>query len=423
MDERLKLVIIAITLRLLFAPFFAHIWDVNTLQVSLYELIHGKNPYEKLYTNSITLQNTTKLPIFYEGYAYLPHIILILAPFYFLYLFLGCDPQPIKNVYDPAHPLKVFFSHDIYLFLFIIKLPLILIDALIVLKLYEYSKYVALAYAVSPYSVFITSVWGMFDNILAYFLLVTLTYLKNEKWLRAGMAYSVALSKLYAVYAAPIILVYVFKKGGLKACLRFLKGLALLQIPTLIFFILDPKAFLYIITFHGTRFGGGVTPLNVLWVIEDVEFNVTISRIVTLLNIALWIGITIYVALVNMPLEKGILLTIMVPLFLGKIVNEQYFLSIYPLLLLLIPGRAEELGRYLVVFALLNTSPAYIMLPLLSAVRIAHFIPFSYLLLNEPTILSIRKVALYVIGVLFFMKIIHVIFSLITQEKFRRNVL
>jgi hypothetical protein len=42
MDERLKLVIIAVTLRLLFAPFFAHIWDVNALQVSLYEFIHGK---------------------------------------------------------------------------------------------------------------------------------------------------------------------------------------------------------------------------------------------------------------------------------------------------------------------------------------------------------------------------------------------
>jgi hypothetical protein len=237
------------------------------------------------------------------------------------------------------------------------------------------------------------------------------------------MAYSVALSKLYAIYATPIILVYVFKKSGLKACLLFLKGLTLLQIPTLIFFILDPRAFLYIITFHGTRYGGGVTPLNVLWVLEDVEFNVTISRAVTLLSIALWISITIYVVLVNMPLEEGILLTIMVPLFLGKTVNEQYLLSIYPLLLLLIPNRAEELGRYLVVFALLNSSPAYIMLPLLSAVRIAHFIPFSYLLLNEPTILSIRKVALYIIGVLFFMKIIYVIFSLITQEKFRRNVL
>jgi hypothetical protein len=144
-----------------------------------------------------------------------------------------------------------------------------------------------------------------------------------------GMAYSVALSKFYAVYAAPIILVYVFKKDGLKARLRFLTGLTLLQIPTLIFFILNPKAFLYVITFHGTRFGGGVTSLNVLWIIEDIECNVTISRAVMLLTIALWIVITIYVTLVNMPLEKGILLAIMVSLFLGKIVNEQYLLYLY----------------------------------------------------------------------------------------------
>jgi hypothetical protein len=94
--------------------------------------------------------------------------------------------------------------------------------------------------------------------------------------------------------------------------------------------------------------------LNVLWVIEDVEFNVAISRAVTLLSIALWIGATIYVALVDTPLEGGVLVTIMVSLFLGKIVNEQYFLSIYPLLLLLMPGRAEELGKCLVVLRCLT---------------------------------------------------------------------
>jgi hypothetical protein len=33
----------------------------------------------------------------------------------------------------------------------------------------------------------------------------------------------------------------------------------------------------------------------------------------------------------------------MVPLFLGKIINEQYLLPIYPLILLLTPDRAEEL--------------------------------------------------------------------------------
>jgi hypothetical protein len=406
MGERLKLVIVTIILRILFAPFFVHIWDVNTLQVSLYEFVHGKNPYEKLYANSMTLQNITKLPIFYEGYAYLPHIILIFAPFYLLYLLLGCDPQPIKNVYDPTHPLKVFFSHDIYLFLFILKLPLIVIDVLIVLKLYERSKYAALIYAVSPYTIFITSIWGMFDNIVAYFLLVALICLENEKWLRAGIAYSVALSKFYAIYAAPIIINYIFRRSGLKACLRFLTGVILMQIPTLVFFVWNPKAFLYVITFHGTRFGGGVTPLNVLWIIEDVKFNVAISRAVTLLSIALWVGITIHLALVNMPLEKGVLLTIMVPLFLGKIVNEQYLLSVYPLLLLLTPNRAEELGRYLIIFVLLNASPGYFMLPLLSVIRIARFISFSYLLLTDPIILSIRKLVLYIMGVLFFIKII-----------------
>jgi hypothetical protein len=57
----------------------------------------------------------------------------------------------------------------------------------------------------------------------------------------------------------------------------------------------------------------------------------------------------------------------MVLLFLGKIINEQYLLPIYPPMLLLTPDRAEGLGKCLVVFALFYSSPAYSMLPLLSA--------------------------------------------------------
>ena len=89
MEKALKIALVAATLRLLVAPFFGHLWDIKTLQETLYYTLKGENVYTLVYSLSRKVSESTGQPLFYEGFAYPPHITLILIPFYTLYLTLG----------------------------------------------------------------------------------------------------------------------------------------------------------------------------------------------------------------------------------------------------------------------------------------------------------------------------------------------
>lgn len=132
-------------------------WDV--LQESLRLFVSGVNVYRYVYEESLRLQEATGLPTFYEGYAYVPHLLFVLLPFYAAYLAAGGDPAPIGGVgvCGAAPSLRL---PDVYLFLLLIKAPLVAADAAVVWTLHGLSRRAAWAYAVSPYGIFITAVWG-----------------------------------------------------------------------------------------------------------------------------------------------------------------------------------------------------------------------------------------------------------------------
>jgi len=407
--EMLKLLLVAILIRVAFAPFFAHIWDINTIQTSLYQLMSGFNPYEHTYNMTLKLRAATGLAVNFEGYAYLPHVFLIFFPFYAAYLAIGGEPLPIRGVSDPAHPLTVFFHPDVFLFLLLIKMPIILADALIAFTLYRYfDRRAAWLYALAPYSVFISSVWGMFDSIVALFLLLTVLFLRKRYHFLAGLSYGFSLMKFYTVFAIVPILHNVMKDGP-KALLNFVAGITLSQIYTLYFFTLNPKAFLAsTVLFHNERFGGGVNPLNVLWTIQDLGFNIEVSKYISFASLVIWCFVSLLVVIRGIELRKSVVLTMLTGLFLGKITNEQYLASIYPLLLLISEDLARRLGIYITIFGLLNASIVYFALPMIGLAErsLAEKLYASYTsILYREEIFALRYLALYVLALIVFIRV------------------
>lgn len=364
-SDKTKILLASLAVRLFVAPFTMHLWDINTIQTSVYQFIHGANPYRYVYELTQRLRTTTDLPISYEGYTYLPHALLIFTPFYLLYTALGTDGLPIKGVADPLHVFKFHLHPDIYLFLLIMKLPLIITDLSIIYILYNYfGRKIALIYAFSPYVILITSVWGMFDNIVALTLLLTIILLRKNKFFLSGLTYGISLMKFYPVYIAPLLLYNVCKQRRLKTIFESLAGFTVSQIPTLIFVYKDPVAFFSTtLRFHAMRSGGGITPLNILWNIRDSYFNLTVSILASIITTIVSITVSIYCILKKTSLEKAVMYASVAGVLLGKVVNEQYFIPIFVLLLINSNDMAQKLSYGYLAFALINTRGFYLLLP------------------------------------------------------------
>ncbi len=76
MEERSRIVLLAAAIRLAIAPFFMHAGDVGTIYESSIMVLKGANLYDFVYAKTIQMQSTTGLPVFFEGYAYHPLLIL-----------------------------------------------------------------------------------------------------------------------------------------------------------------------------------------------------------------------------------------------------------------------------------------------------------------------------------------------------------
>ena len=69
MEERLRIVLLAVAVRLAIAPFFMHAGDVGTIYESSIMVLKGENIYDYVYARTLQIQNVTGLPVFFEGYA------------------------------------------------------------------------------------------------------------------------------------------------------------------------------------------------------------------------------------------------------------------------------------------------------------------------------------------------------------------
>ena len=329
MEERSRIVLLAVAVRLAIAPFFMHAGDVGTIYESSAMALKGLNIYDFVYTKTLQLQNTTGLPVFFEGYAYHPLLIWFFAPFYWLFtLIAGPNPVMIDGHY-PSLPVLIYPWTP--LLLLMLKVPIILADAFVVYVLAGMDAKKAEIYAFCPYTIFISVVWGMFDAFVAVFLLASyLTASRNN--ILSGVFYGLSLVKLYTAVLLPLYVYRLF--GKWRALAEFAGGFALTLIPVAYFLVVSPNSIWNVlVTFQGARLMGGVNMYNFIWVVQDLPFDLVVSMIpnILLLVAVLWLIPRLGK---DAPLLESTLVIMFAYFLFGKVINEQFLVAIFPLILL-----------------------------------------------------------------------------------------
>ena len=396
MEKRSKIVLLALAVRLAIAPFFMHAGDIGTIYESSAMTLQGANLYDFVYGKTLQMQHLTGLPLFFEGYAYHPLLIYFFAPFYWLFtLIAGPYPVMIDGHY-PSLPVLVYPWTPVLLLL--LKVPIILADVAVVYILSGSDTRKAEIYALCPYVVFISVVWGMFDAIVAVFLLTSyLTFSRNS--FLSGVLYGLSLMKLYTIVLLPLFVVRLF--GKWKALFQFLAGLTLTLLPVAYYLIVSPTSIWNVlVTFQGTRVMGGVNLYNFIWIVQDLPFDLSVSIIP---NILLVVSILLLIWRFGRkgPILEAILAFMLASFLFGRVLNEQFLVSIFPLILL-----CKECDHRLWVapfaFIFLRSPFYYFALPILWASPIF----YSYYLQADNVWKELQaagylQIPLYAVGVTF----------------------
>jgi len=359
MEERSRIVLLAAAVRVAIAPFFMHAGDVGTIYESSIMALKGLNIYDFVSAKTLQMQNATGLPVFFEGYAYHPLLIYFFTPFYWIFtLIAGQGPVMIDGHY-PALPVLIYPWAP--LLLLMLKIPIILADVLIIYVIAGMDARKAKIYAFCPYVIFVGAVWGMFDALVGLFLLASYLTSSRSKFL-SGLFYGLSLMKLYTAVLLPLYAVRLY--GRWKEFAEFLGGLAITLLPVAYYLIVSPKSIWNVlVTFQGGRLMGGVNLYNFIWIVQDLIFDLVVSMVPTiLLIVALFYLITRFGR--KAPLLESILAIMFVYFLFGKVINEQFLVSIFPLILL-----SRECDHRIwvapFVFIFLRSPFYYFMLPIL----------------------------------------------------------
>jgi hypothetical protein len=359
MEERSRIVLLAAATRLVIAPFFMHAGDVGTIYESSIMVLKGANLFDFVYAKTMQMQNTTGLPVFFEGYAYHPLLIYFFAPFYWIFtLIAGQGPVMIDGHY-PSLPVLIYPWTP--LLLLTLKIPIILADVLVVYILAGTDSKKAKIYAFCPFVIFIGVVWGMFDALVALFLLLSYLTSSRHSFL-SGLFYGLSLMKLYTIVLLPLYVVRLF--GKWRELGAFLAGFAVTLLPIVYYLIVSPVSIWNVlVTFQGGRLMGGVNLYNFIWIVQDLRFDLAVSVIPNMFLVVALLGLIVKFGRKASLLESTLAVMFVYFLF-GKVINEQFLVSIFPLMLL-----CRECDHRLwvapFVFIFLRSPFYYFMLPIL----------------------------------------------------------
>jgi hypothetical protein len=361
MEKTRNIVLAALAVRLALAPLFMHAGDVGTIYESSIMALSGQNFFNFVYQRTLQLQYASGLPVFFEGYAYHPLLIYFFVPFYWLYTLLAGPGLVMIDGHYPSLPILVYpWTPVLLVFL---KLPIFAADIAVVYLLARFDKRKAEIYAFCPYVIFVSAIWGMFDAMVALFLL--LSYLTFEKnYFVSGVTYGLSLMKLYTAVLLPLYVVRLY--GRWRELAMFLGGLALTLLPVAYFLTISPSAvWNVLVTFQGTRVMGGVNLYNFIWIVPDVIFDLVVSAIP---NVLVVIGIIYLLRRFGRrgPMLEAMLAIMLLSFLFGRVLNEQFLVSIFPMMLLC-KKCDYRLWVVPLVFAFLRSPFYYFALPILWA--------------------------------------------------------
>jgi len=330
MQNRIRLALAALAVRLAIAPFFMHSGDVSTIYESSAIALRGGNLYDFVYQQTLLMQHATGLPIFFEGYAYHPLLIYFFVPFYWIYGQISGFSPAIIGGHFPNLPVLVY--PWALLAILMLKVPIIIADVSVVYVMGGLNLKKAEIYAFCPYIIFISSVWGMFDAFVAIFLLISYLSFQKSSYALSGLAFGLSLVKLYTIVLLPLYAVRLYGKG--RDGLEFLAGFLPTLLPVAYYLAVSPTSFWnVIVTFQGGRVMGGVNLYNFIWIVTDVHFDLLVSSIPSILMIVAVLFISLMYGR-RLPLLEAILAIMFASFLFGKVLNEQFLVSVFPLILL-----------------------------------------------------------------------------------------
>ncbi|MGF1714582.1 hypothetical protein L4D08_06710 [Photobacterium chitinilyticum] len=191
-----KLIIISLFLKVAIGVLFTSQYQTILFNQSILSwLDNGYSPWNGLLTD--------ELPNY--AFPYPAVMLYVLSIFYSPILILGQDNLVAVNLFN--------------------TLPLLLADLIVLITLIKLSNKVSsifVIYFISPVIIFTTYIHHQLDIIPVSLLMISLLFLKNRRILYSAVFLSLGMAtKFNIAVSLPLLLIYVFKRFGLRLSVRF----------------------------------------------------------------------------------------------------------------------------------------------------------------------------------------------------------
>jgi len=249
-----------------------------------------------------------------------------------------------------------------YILNLFIKLPIIFADLSIPLFIYinrnslnipdTKARYILILWLLNPYTILISSVWGQYDSIPTLLMILSLIYLAKGFIFRSAIFMALGfLFKFFTILILPIILIALLNSKKIKVALKFTIIVSLISlIQLLVYYVTVPQLIIDIIHYRAGisawgEYYQGLTYLTLLWrcgltkILQPSPFLLLYSAILITILIIIKFRRT---DLLDITKPSNVLMLAylsLIPFFLSyNMINQQYFMWILPLLLIISYG-------------------------------------------------------------------------------------
>ena len=386
--------LIGLGVRIALAPISAHPWDTNVFFDTAAAILHGQSFY---------VTTSYSYPPVWAGF--LAIVGVLYQP---LSVPLGAHPLAWAEV-DLIMGVPTGLGSPLlvdWLFLLLMKAPLIAGDLLTGILLArivaqrlgqpEKSGLAFSAFFLNPFVIWISSVWGMFDILPTYFVILGTLLFMDKKGVAAGIAFGIGIGLKYFPALLVIALLLGLRKSQDRRTARnlvlgLIGVIALFSLP---FLLAEPGEYL-----RGTLSptAGQTTGQLSIWVVAHYLGILNLPLWASALNVGAILGGIVFVSWCIGSRSKGggstrwidlSLLSILLIYVLFRLMNDQYAVWIIPFLTLdwvLRRGPRWSLALFsalLLVSGLVNVGHYSFFLPLITiSPGLAPFVP--QMLFNE----------------------------------------
>ncbi|MEM3804389.1 MAG: hypothetical protein QXX17_08275 [Conexivisphaerales archaeon] len=343
----MKAILAGLLIREIFSFWTGHPFDFELWVRLGYYTLKSQNPYGFLpevpglsFSNIFSASAGATI-------AYLPFWPLITAGIYYSYLLSGV--------------------HNRFFYYFLLKQPIIICDILVAYFIYRYvkdknpaaSEWALLFWLFLPYTIIISSIWGMFDSISVLFVILSLISTSYKRSFWNGMA----------TFAKSIPVIYMLPISSLKLRRLFI-SLAIPILPSLLIFYLTGWSFETIGRTLGSTIikeGESMSVWEVYYVANAIGLLKFITPFISNVIGLIWIPAILIVTYLawkkfGFNSDYGLvqsLLLITLTFFIFKTrINEQYLL--YFLLLAIIDIAVWNRGRAKLLYAIVAVATLFL---------------------------------------------------------------